>query len=74
MSDKDNRTELYCKYNVYKIDDGMPVKDCFVLRPDRDPAARAALAAYAIATTNKALAKDLMDWLIASKMEGMKND
>ncbi len=39
-----------------------PVTDCFVLRPDRDPAALEALIAYALATPNDALALDLFAW------------
>lgn len=52
---------LFSKYSVAK--NGHPVEDCFVLEPETDPAARAALEAYAQATQNDALAADLHDWL-----------
>ena len=39
---------LYAKYEVTK--DGETVEDCFVLEPEDDRAARAALKAYASAT------------------------
>ncbi len=54
---------LYVKYNVVKADTGETVYDCFVLRPDRDPAAVNALRAYADATQNKALASDIIKWI-----------
>ena len=54
---------LVVKYNVYKAKDGTAVYDCFVLRPDKDPAARAALKTYAGATKNKTLQKDINEWL-----------
>lgn len=47
------------KYRVYKAKDNTPVEDCFVLRPEKDPAARIALEAYAKATENKALSNDI---------------
>lgn len=54
---------LYSKYRVTKAD-GTPLDgDCFVLRPDRDPAARAALAAYAASTENRQLASDINVWI-----------
>lgn len=46
---------------------GEEVTNCFVLRPEKDPAARAALKAYAKATDNKVLARDLTDWLASLK-------
>lgn len=52
---------LYQKYVVTK--DGQPVEECFVLRPDRDRAARVALEAYAHATDNQNLRDDLLFWL-----------
>lgn len=54
---------LKLKYNVTKVKDGSPVYDCFVLRPDKDPAARAALRAYADATTNDELRNDIREWV-----------
>jgi hypothetical protein len=50
------------KYNVYKARNNEPVYDCFVLRPKKDPAAVAALTAYAKATDNKQLAEDILNW------------
>lgn len=56
----DKRSGLKQKYRVYKADDNAPVEDCFVLRPEKDPAARIAMEAYAKATENKVLAKDIL--------------
>ncbi len=42
---------------------------CFVLVPEKDPAARVALAAYAEAVANPVLAQDLRSWL-----EGMRRE
>lgn len=54
---------LYSKYRVTKAD-GTPLDgDCFVLRPDRDPAAVKALLAYAASTTNEELSSDIRVWL-----------
>jgi hypothetical protein len=50
---------LKLKYRVYKARNNEPVEGCFVLRPQKDPAARAALQAYAEATDNEQLAFDL---------------
>lgn len=49
------------KYNVERVD-GKPVGFCFVLEPERDPYAKAALRSYAIsvAETIPELANDLM--------------
>lgn len=55
----DKRDGLRQKYRVYKAKDNTPVEDCFVLRPEKDPAARIALEAYAKATDNKALSEDI---------------
>lgn len=54
---------LYVKYDVKKAGTDEVVSDCFVLRPDRDPAAIDALIAYAEATENDALAKDISEWV-----------
>lgn len=54
---------LKVKYNVYKVSDNSIVDECFVLRPDRGPAAKAALLAYADATDNVALADDIRRWM-----------
>lgn len=50
---------LYAKYEVRK--DGEPVEECFVLEPEDDRAARAALKAYAAATDNDELAEGLRE-------------
>jgi len=52
---------LYEKYVVTK--DGEPVDDCFVLRPNRDPAARLAILKYADVTDNPILSVHLILWL-----------
>ena len=54
---------LRCKYIVRKADTGEGVDGCFVLRPDRDRAAVAALRAYAAATDNDVLATDILNWV-----------
>ena len=54
---------LYEKYSVVNVKTGRAIKDCFVLRPDRDRAAAAALRAYAEVTENKALADDIIRWV-----------
>lgn len=56
-------TNLKRKYFGYKSADNSIVEDCFVLRPDKDPAAIAALTAYAKATENKQLAEDILSWI-----------
>lgn len=53
---------LYVKYAVYDNEDGSVVTDCFVLRPDKDPAALIALRTYAIVTDNVELANDIINW------------
>ena len=55
------------KYVVRKADTGECVKNCFVLRPDKDVAAVAALRAYAGATDNKMLAADIINWIGAEQ-------
>ncbi|MFT9848498.1 hypothetical protein [Aneurinibacillus sp. REN35] len=54
---------LHVKYNVTKADTGELIGNCFVLRPDRDPAAVVALMMYAAATENKELSQDILNWL-----------
>lgn len=51
------------KYVVLKSDNGECVENCFVLRPDKDQAAIAALNEYASATENQVLAADIRKWL-----------
>ena len=62
---------LKVKYVVRKVSNGELVDDCFVLRPDKDKAAIAALEAYADATENQVLAADIHRWLsdISTKEE-----
>lgn len=59
---------LKLKYNVFKADTNEPVYDCFVLRPQKDYAAKEALRAYAEATQNEVLSADIRNWL--REMEG----
>lgn len=60
----DKNRGLYPKYNVTKAETGEAIDgECFILRPDRDPAALVALAAYAVTTDNKELAADIKNWL-----------
>jgi len=59
---------LKIKYRVFKAEDNTPVENCFVLRPDKDPAAIMALEAYAIFTDNAQLSHDIMEWV--NKIEG----
>lgn len=54
---------LYNKYAVFRSKDGSLVTNCFVLRPDKDPAAVAALRAYAQATDDAKLAADIYKWV-----------
>ncbi len=55
---------LYRKYRIINKDNGRTVNDeSFVLRPERDPIARTALLAYALATPNRKLAADLDRWM-----------
>lgn len=63
------RAGLYGKYTVYKNKDGSLVTDCFILRPAKDPAAVAALRAYAAATDNAELAADIVNWVGAEPNE-----
>ena len=54
---------LYAKYILTKAD-GTPVNDrCFILKPDKDPAAVKALQAYAAATDDELLRNDLYAWV-----------
>ena len=63
------RAGLYGKYIVYKNKDGSLVTDCFILRPAKDPAAVAALRAYAATTDNVELASDIINWVGAEPNE-----
>lgn len=61
---------LKVKYRVYKARNNEAVNGCFVLRPEKDPAALAALEAYASATINEQLSNDIRLWIHAIK-EGL---
>lgn len=64
---------LYDKYEVLK--DAEPINgSAFVLRPDRDRAARAALWAYANATENETLADDLREWVGELSADAQEDD
>lgn len=63
LEPQDEHNGLKRKYIVFKSDTGESVEDCFVLRPDIDDAARAALRAYADATNNEQLSADIRNWL-----------
>lgn len=54
---------LKAKYLVFGAASGREIKNCFVLRPDKDPAAVEALRAYASATDNETLAEDIYNWV-----------
>lgn len=54
---------MYGKYVVRKAGSGEYIEDCFVLRPKKDKAAVAALIAYANATQNETLRKDIFKWM-----------
>ncbi len=58
---------LKAKYHVFKANTGEIVNNCFVLRPDKDPAAIAAIQVYASTTSNKDLASDLIQWVGAEQ-------
>ncbi len=61
---------LKAKYRVFKAKNNEPIDGCFVLRPDKDLASRAALKAYAQATDNLTLWEDIKKWIEA--LEGGK--
>ena len=61
---------LYKKYEVTQH--GEHVDECFVLRPETDEAAVAALRRYAQVTTNRELANDLWDWMF--QIAGVSED
>ena len=68
------RAGLYGKYTVYKNKDGSLVTDCFILRPAKDPAAVAALRAYAATTDNAELSADIINWVGAEPNEPLTLD
>ena len=54
---------IYDKYEVRRKETGEVLDNCFVLRPTTDTAARIGLAAYAEATHNPQLAREIRVWL-----------
>lgn len=54
---------LKTKYIVRKAETDEVLENCFVLRPDKDRAAVAAIRAYAAETDNRNLAADLLQWV-----------
>ena len=69
-----NTEGLTQKYTVFKNGTGERVENCFVLRPDKDPAAVAALRAYSEATDNKSLASDIINWVGEEKSEPLTKE
>lgn len=61
---------LKIKYDVFKVNTGEPVYNCFVLRPSIDKAAIEALKRYAEVTENKELAGDIIVWVKFMESEG----
>lgn len=60
----DQNRGLYNKYQIINRNTGKEVDgDYFILKPSNDPAARAALDAYAEATDNEQLAMDITFWM-----------
>ena len=63
---------LIFKYCVFKIQNGQLgelVDNCFVLRPDKDLAARYALRTYSRYCESASLAQDINDWLAKIERE-----
>ena len=58
-----NYDGLKAKYLVFGATTGKRIVNCFVLRPDKDPAAVEALRAYARFTDNKTLSADIYNWV-----------
>ncbi|MCJ7840530.1 hypothetical protein MUB24_06260 [Lederbergia sp. NSJ-179] len=61
---------LYGKYRVLKSDTGEEINSFFVLKPDTDPVAIAALQRYAELTPNDQLSEELNCWLETLEMMG----
>lgn len=60
----DDKKGLYDKYTVINNETESPIDGAaFILRPDRDPIAIAALQRYAELTDNELLADDITGWL-----------
>lgn len=59
-----NNQGLYNKYQIINRETGEEAQgEYFVLKPANDPAARAALRAYARVTDNDQLSEDITAWL-----------
>ena len=69
LAPRESHDGLKRKYIVIKSNTGEVVQDCFVLRPDRDPAAKAALIEYA-KHCQRELAEDITRWIQALDREG----
>lgn len=73
----DNVTErgLYGKYVVAKADTMEVLNGCFVLRPEKDMAARHAILMYAgyVHNSNRTLADDLRAWVLSLPPLGDKS-
>lgn len=55
---------LYAKYALINKETGEEVKgEFFILKPEKDEAARTAIIAYADSTDNQGLASDLRKWV-----------
>jgi len=54
---------IYDKYLVIKKVDDTVITDCFILIPEKDPAAVIAMQAYAAATKDRILANDIYKWV-----------
>lgn len=66
-----NNTEQSGLYEKYEVTKGCElVENCFVLEPEDDSAARAALIRYAEETDNEELADDLREWVVAIATRG----
>lgn len=62
----DQKKGLYNKYQIINRETGQEAEgDYFVLKPAKDPAARAALMAYAEVTDNEQLAMEITFWVSA---------
>ena len=65
---------LIHKYNVFKAENGEQVTDCFVLRPEKDDGARIAMLAFARATWNEELARDIRAWMESKTQNGLDDE
>jgi len=61
---------LYEKYTVIKNSTGEEVQGVFILKPESDPIAIAALQTYAELTDNETLAQDLTGWIEVMELMG----